>query len=149
MKGMKFSKAIIEQRANTQRGKKRNKVSGKNNYFYKEVDDSFIIKLHKEGKSVPEIYNITGITKRIIHTRLKWNNLKCNNRFAKKIVDTNKIHYYVQQGLSYKEISNLFNVSETIISKNYRTSEFYQGRRTSWDTIHMRQAKRVPNESIK
>jgi group I intron endonuclease len=138
LKGKKISEEIVKRRAETQRGQKREKVTGDKNHFYKEVDDALILKLHNEGKTVPEIKDLTGISCRIIHKRLLWNNLRCHDRFAKKYVDIDLIHLYIQKGLSYKEIAGILKYSETLVSKNYRKSKYYTKPRSKWDIIRIK-----------
>lgn len=127
-KGKKRNPEHVKKIANSQRGQKRPKVSKEKNGSYVKTNDTLIIQLHSEGKTTKEISILTGYTKRIISNRLKWNNLETNRDNKKKDVDIEYIHELRLKGLYYYEIAKIMNVSETVISKNYRKSKYYKGK---------------------
>lgn len=101
-----------------------------NNPFHKKVDDFSIIQLNKEGKTNKEISKITGITTRIIENRLEKHGLERNkNKNDKIIVNIDEIHNLRLKGLLYKEIASILNVSESVISRNYRNSKYYKSQK--------------------
>lgn len=97
-----------------------------NNPSQKQVNDSLIIELNKKGKTNKEINKITGITIRIIENRLLKYGLKRNqNKNDKILIDINYVHQLKLQGFFYKDIAKMLNVSESVISRNYRNSKYY------------------------
>lgn len=99
------------------------------------INNNLILKLHDEGKSILEINQIIpNITKKTIRQKLNLYSLIPNNNYNKKIIlNIDKVHEFVLLGLSYKEIAEQLNVSESTISKNYRKSKYYTGLRSKWD----------------
>lgn len=86
-------------------------------------NDEIIIKLFNQGKSALEISNIVNVTTKTIYQRLNKYSLKYPTN--KHELDIDKIHVYVKEGMIYKDIAKIFNVSTSVISSRYRKSKFY------------------------
>lgn len=128
-KGKKRNPDHVKKIADSQRGQKRQKVSREKNPSYKNVNVEKIKKLHKEGKTNKEISKILNISMRIIQTRMKWLNIESNRCNKKTEIDIEEIHKLRMSGLYYYQIAETFNVSEPVVSRNYRNSKYYKGKK--------------------